>query len=221
MATVLQGAEGRLTDAPRLAGASRVLLILEVAVLLGLLMVYVWFLQDRVPALPAGLLAIIVASWIWRKDSPRSLGLQPDDFSRVPSLGGMVVLALGVIILAAALEHQTFDLDWGRPGAAARRVMQYFGWALLQQLILHGYFTNRLQQALRGKGAASVAAGVVFGIVHLPNPTLTVATLLGGAIGARWFLASRNVYPLALAHAILAVATRQLFDVSMKVGPGY
>jgi membrane protease YdiL (CAAX protease family) len=53
--------------------------------------------------------------------------------------------------------------------------------------------------------AVSVAAGM-FAIAHLPSPILVVAALIWGFVACMLFLRYRNLYLLAISHAILGIA---------------
>jgi membrane protease YdiL (CAAX protease family) len=46
----------------------------------------------------------------------------------------------------------------------------------------------------------------MFAIAHLPSPILVVAALIWGFIACMLFLRYRNVYLLAISHAILGIA---------------
>jgi membrane protease YdiL (CAAX protease family) len=73
--------------------------------------------------------------------------------------------------------------------------------------------------------SAALAAAVLFALAHLPNPILTSVTLFWGFAACLLFLRYRNLYPLALAHAILGIAIAITVpgpvDHNMRVGLGY
>ena len=68
-------------------------------------------------------------------------------------------------------------------------------------------------------------AAALFAIAHLPNPLLTVVTVLWGATACLLYLRYRNLYPLMIAHAILGIAIAITVpgpvDHNMRVGLGY
>jgi len=78
---------------------------------------------------------------------------------------------------------------------------------------------------LPGARSAAAAAAIIFAIAHLPNPILTSVTLLWGFAACVVFLRYRNLYPLALAHAILgitlAISVPGPVVRNMRVGLGY
>ena len=95
----------------------------------------------------------------------------------------------------------------------------------MQEFLLLDFFLLRLLRLLRSGKAAALAAMGLFAIAHLPNPVLTALTVLWGWISCRLFLRFRNVYPLAMAHAILgisvAITVPGPIDHDMHVGLGY
>ena len=73
--------------------------------------------------------------------------------------------------------------------------------------------------------SAVVAAALLFAIAHLPKPLLTAVTLVWGFGACLLFLRYRNLYTLALAHAIvgitISVAIPGPVHHNMRVGLGY
>lgn len=193
----------------------------EAAVLFGLIVAQIWFFQDRAPGLAALLLGLVIASWTWRRDTLKSLGLQPEDFSQAANIGLALAVALTALAAVAHFKNPGFTHRLGSLSDHAKKVMEYYGWALFQQMLLHGYFTNRFHRATGTPWPAALLSGLLFGLVHVPNWKLSAACLAGGAAGAVFFLKSRNLYPIALAHAVLAVCLRSFLHISMRVGPGF
>ena len=66
---------------------------------------------------------------------------------------------------------------------------------------------------------------LVFFLAHLPNPVLLLVTAIAAPIFIELFRRYRNLYPLAIAHALvglaLAVALPDGVTHQMKVGSGY
>jgi membrane protease YdiL (CAAX protease family) len=76
-----------------------------------------------------------------------------------------------------------------------------------------------------GRFFAPFAAAFIFAAAHLPNPILTPITFLWGFAACLVFLRYRNLYPLALAHAILGITLAITIPGpvihNMRVGLGY
>src|SRR5262249_36742168 len=102
----------------------------------------------------------------------------------------------------------------------------YCFWALFQQYLLNGYFTNRLQASLDRRYRFLVAplAGAMFAAAHLPNPLLMVVTLIGGTVAAAAYQRYRNLFFLAFAHALIGtviwLAVPDTLSHHLRVGPG-
>ena len=192
----------------------------ELAAMFALVMAFIWFVHVSAPGLIVVPLALVIGSWVARRDTLRTVGLHPADFDETGDLGMMTAVAVAAMALAAGLVNPEFTRQGQSVVDLGKGVLKYYGWALFQQLFLLGYFANRLHRAWPRPVLTAVVAGLLFSVTHIPNPVLMAATFAGGALGAWFFLRSRNLYPLALAHAVLAVAIRYLFESSMKVGPG-
>src|SRR5207342_2115974 len=72
---------------------------------------------------------------------------------------------------------------------------------------------------------AALISASVFALAHLPNPVLTPLTLIWGFTACLVFIRVRNVYPLAIAHAIFGICIAVTIPASilhnMRVGLGY
>ena len=138
----------------------------------------------------------------------------------------MVVLAavLSAVAVAAAIHLHTLRI----PHTVMGWVLAWGGytvWSFVQQFLLQGYFLFRLLRLLPRREGAAVAAAVIFAAAHLPNPLLTVVTLIWGVVACFVFLRCRNVYTLMLTHAILGVSLAITVPGpkmhNMRVGIGY
>jgi hypothetical protein len=106
-----------------------------------------------------------------------------------------------------------------------RRYGAYIIWAGIQQLILQCFFLSRALRLLPDPTSAAAVSAGLFAIAHLPNPLLTVITLICGLASCLFFVRYRNLWPLAFAHAILgiciAITIPGPMHHNMRVGISY
>lgn len=116
-----------------------------------------------------------------------------------------VAAAVAGLILLAAWRFQTLRTP-ARSPAVAMNVAMSLIWALAQQFLLQSFFFRRLEQVLRSGRQALIAAALLFASAHIPNPVLVPVTLAGGLLLSAVFRRCRNLYPLAVAHALVALS---------------
>lgn len=141
--------------------------------------------------------------------------------------------SMWVAVVAALLSGITVAIAWHRhtlhaPPSVALFAKSYIGyavWAFAQQFLMTGFFLLRLERALPRPAHAVLGTAGIFTLAHLPNPVLTPLTGVWGLVGCWHFLRYRNLYPLALAHAVLgitiAVTVPGYITHNMRVGLGY
>ena len=87
----------------------------------------------------------------------------------------------------------------------------YAVWALEQQFILNSFFYRRFEHLFGNTSFSMFSAALLFSLVHLPNPVLVPATFVGGIFFISVFRRWRNIYPLAIAHAIVGLTLAVTF----------
>ncbi len=153
----------------------------------------------------------------------RAMGCSIAQFWRAWWVVGVALLlaAAGAALASSlhTLHHPAGVLDWFKAFGG------YAVWATLQQFLLQGYFLLRLQRLMPSATFAAITAALVFAVAHLPNPILAPVTLLWGLAACFVFLKFRNIWPLAIAHAIfgicIAVTIPGPVVHNMRVGLGY
>jgi membrane protease YdiL (CAAX protease family) len=160
------------------------------------------------------------------RESPSEIGLRLDNF---PDAARLLVpaMALAVVVL------MVIGYRIGSLGASlnstniirARNLIWLFWWGLLQQYALQA-IVNRQAQTLWGKGARSIfAVALMFGLLHLPNLPLVLATFAGGLIWAYTYQREPNLISLALSHCIMTLVLIWALSLpllhNLRVGIGY
>jgi membrane protease YdiL (CAAX protease family) len=135
-----------------------------------------------------------------------------------------IAISLAVLVTSVASAVGTLHIRAGSTGYKPPMV-GYLIWSLIQQVILQLFLVPRLMALLRSFWAAVLAASILFSAAHLPNPLLTLATLIWG-IGACWlFSRYQSVLVVALIHfmlgACLAISVPAPVHRNMRVGLGY
>ncbi|MGA8432178.1 MAG: CPBP family intramembrane glutamic endopeptidase [Candidatus Sulfotelmatobacter sp.] len=106
-----------------------------------------------------------------------------------------------------------------------KHVVGYVLWTDYQQFLLQDLFMPRLMRLLSSEALAITVAGILFATAHLPNLSLTVATLVWGIVSCALFLRYRNIYALGLAQGLLglgfAICVPDAWHHHLRVGLGY
>jgi membrane protease YdiL (CAAX protease family) len=165
---------------------------------------------------------LVAVLWIARPGW-KAMGFTTANFLRSLWVVGAALCAAAIVVLVA---RRLGTLLW--PGGPVPFIHRYLGYALgafIQQILLQNFFLPRLLRLTHGPGAAIVATAVLFSLAHLPNPILTVITLVWGIAACALFLRYRNLYTLAIAHTILGAAIAMTVPGpmihNMRVGLGY
>lgn len=196
---------------------------IELTGIYGLILLVIWTPRPWQMALwivagvcTIGVIALSFESW-------RTMGICTENFWR--SLWA-VALAGAVSLLAVAVAGRFHTLRLpNSPVLFIRHYCWYALWAGLQQLILQCFFLSRSLRLIPNATAAAALSAGMFAVAHLPNPVLTIITLICGLASCLFFLHYRNLWPLAIAHAILGIAIAITIpgniDHNMRVGIGY
>jgi membrane protease YdiL (CAAX protease family) len=198
--------------------------LLELSIPYGLILLVIWTPRPWQKVLWWVAAAAIVAIFWMSFDRMVALGLRIAGFFRALWIAVAAVLLAAAAVLIA-LQFHTLHLPSGGPIGFIRNYWAYALWACVQQLLLQGFFLPRCLELTKARVSAALLAGVLFALAHLPNPVLTPVTLIWGFAACVLFLRYRNLYPLALAHAIVGIAIGVTVpgpvDHNMRVGLGY
>ena len=170
-------------------------------------------------AVPISLaLALMLISHRQRGETLREVGFRLDNVLNTARLLLLPTFGAVLVILAVAwmLNQSFISAPW------RNRFLLLPIWALVQQYALNG-FINRRAQLVMGKGWQSVlVVALIFGLLHLPNPLLSLLTFVAGLIWAFVYQRHPNLFALALSHSIisitLALAVSSKWLDSLRVG---
>ncbi len=200
----------------------------EVAIVFVLVMLVIWLSgTSKAPTWLLAVPAVMLLLNYWRNnpDSFKNLWKPIGKASHYQAMTSISMVFWIIIFMISASRNPEF---WSRPFALkdfAVSVFFYLGNALWQQALVNGYFLPRLEEGFRNEWKSIFVLGLLFGIVHFPNPVLMPVTMIGGMLSAYFFLRTRNIYALLLVHAILAVSIMYFFPHSwhhhLRIGPGY
>lgn len=198
--------------------------LIEAFAYVGFIGWYIWKLQATAPGTWWVMLVWLVASFLVRRDTPKTMGWRGDNLA---AAGKPAAWFFGVSSLLICLAGLFLGMLHRAPThlIEPKRLGSYMAFCLLQQVGLNSFLTNRLLTALEKRVPAAVLAGALFAALHWPNPVLMPLTFVGG-MGMAWLFAKeRNILVLTLGQAILGALVWWAFPMgwhhSMRVGPGY
>ena len=204
--------------------ASRHLILLELVTLYSLVQAYIWRWQYTRPRIIWLILMLLVASHLWHRDTPRSLGFRFDNFVVVARRTALWAIPFFGVLLVAGLCTGRLG-DFSLRSGALWASLRYTLWGLFQQYGLQGFFHNRLMAIVSDRVRSSAVNGIIFMSLHLPNPVLMVFTLFGGMILSWLYAQSKNLFVLGIFHGITGLLLSNTFPKgwlhNMRVGPGY
>lgn len=155
-------------------------------------------------------------------DGAKTMGLLVPPRRSLWIVPAALALALAAAVTAAALH--TLNLP-DTPALFIKRYWGYAIWACVQQFLLQDFFFLRLARILPSETTAVISAALIFSFAHLPNPILAPITLAWGLVTCLLFVRYRNLYSIAIAHAILGITlvitVPGPIDHNMRVGLGY
>jgi hypothetical protein len=205
------------------SGRSKSRDLAEIAIAYGLIMLVIWTPRPWQRYLWMIAAAAIVVITCISFPGLKAMGLRTANFWRSLWIAGVALLMAGAAVLAA-LELHTL-----RPTGGVLLFIEtycaYAVWSGVQQFLLQSFFLLRFLRLISNPTLAALTAAAVFSAAHLPSPILVPVTLIWGFAACLFFLHYRNLYPLALAHAILgitiAITVPGPVDHNMRVGLGY
>jgi hypothetical protein len=180
------------------------------AVELGCLFVLIELIMWVVPIVPEpsprtsyAVVAVVIAlllAFCFVRDrlTAWQLGFRFDNFFRVlwdltPALLLFVALMVGIGALSGSLRFK---------GRFYSMLVVVPFWACFQQYMLLAFANRRFAVLFGNKDATVLATAALFGILHMPNPVLMVATTVGGYLWAREYERRPNIFANSITHGI-------------------
>lgn len=180
-----------------------------------------------VGAIPVGLaFALMFFSHYARGETAPELGWRVDNLPQAMCLLIPPMLLTGALLIAVGWVGGSLNLGRSRAGVSFLwTLMWLFIWGLIQQYGLQA-FINRRAQIIWGKGYRSIlVVASIFGLLHLPNLWLALATFAGGLLWATVYQRVPNLYALAFSHSLMTVVLVSTLPASalhgLRVGFNY
>src|SRR5215831_7162642 len=203
---------------------SRVLPLVEVSGFGAFIAWFIWQLQDSYRFAWLVFPVWLIASFIFNKDTLQTLGWRGDNLWSATKRATLVFLpcALAIVAIGFLLEGTHHTL---RHVLMPRRFFGYMAFCVVQQVGLSSLVINRLLAAIDNPMRVSFISGLLFALLHWPNPVLVPLTFVGGALIAWLFWKERNILPLIVWQTILGSLIWWAFPIawhhSMRVGPEF
>ena len=173
--------------------------LFEALTVFAMILVYIWRVRFSHPFSWIVIFLLIVASHVFRKESPAWLGFGAKNLGSslaalTPFVGVLALALLSLGLVFRTIRHIT-------PESGYASLLMYCGWGLFQQYILNGYFVNRFKEVSPAR--APLLAALFFSAAHTPNWFLMLVTLAAGYLCAKVYLRFGNLYFLGLAHGVI------------------
>jgi membrane protease YdiL (CAAX protease family) len=206
---------------PRITPRTRDLV--EIVLAYGLILTVIWTPNPPQRILYWITFAAIIILTLLRREGLTTLGLGVR--GALPSLWVIgVALLFSVLAVWLAFRLHTLHSLFGQAPVFSH-IWGYLLWSLMQQFLLQSYFLSRVLRVTPRRWQAVAIVALLFAVAHIPNPVLTLLTLIWGTISCFLFLRYRNLYTLGIAHGILgiclAVTIPDHIHRHMRVGLGY
>jgi membrane protease YdiL (CAAX protease family) len=211
------------SDPPNPTIPSKRRALLELTIGYALILIVIWTPRpwQRLFYIAATLFLVTVV-WASFRSAP-AMGLRSANLLRSLWIIGVAFLLAAVSIALAIHLHTLHPL--GGLLAFFKRYWGYALWSFAQQILLQDFFLRRLLRLIPNPRLAVLTTATIFAAAHLPSPVLTLVTFSLGLAACLLFLRYRNLYPLAVSHAILgitlAITLPNPIIRNMRVGLGY
>lgn len=192
--------------------------LIEALAFTAAVLAYIWVFRFRAPWTLSLLLAWVVTACLLHRETVDSCGLSARRFAQAVVawryLWPGALLALGLV-----LQERLVD-----PELLARGAL-YFSWCCVQQVVYQNLVYRRLRAGIGSEAPPWLLSGLLFGLVHWPNPVLVPATALWGTISSYLFERWPSIVALALVQFMFSSLLYELtpwdWHHGFRVGPRY
>ncbi len=189
--------------------------------ILGVILAYTWVLKPRLPDAAVGVpVAIVLLLGLWHALRTREWGLEAHALIGAARASALFTLAAVAALLGIGAVMGTLHTRTDMLGNLAALVV----WGVAQQWLLQTVFLREGQRAT-SRRAGKVLAAFLFSALHLPNPFLAAATLVGALGWCAIYDRHPHVLPLGLSHTIATLTVLYAFDDTttggLRIGLSY
>jgi hypothetical protein len=192
--------------------------LVEALAFTAAVLLHIWVLRFRAPWTVWLLAAWAVTACVLHGETLESCGLSARRFAQ--AVIAWRYLWLGALLaLGLVLQERVAD-----PQLPARGAL-YFGWCCVQQAAYQNLVYRRLRAGMGIEAHPWLLSGLIFGLVHWPNPLLVPATAVWGAISSYLFERWPSIVALALVQLMFSSLLYELtpweWHHGFRVGPRY
>jgi membrane protease YdiL (CAAX protease family) len=200
------------------------LILAEVVAVFALMLVYIWGIRQFCVPITVMILGLTLASNAVRGEGCRHLGFCWNNFAWGARKLGPAVFGIALLLAGGLVRHTLRDVSLR---TAVVGFLIYCVWGLFQQYLLNGFFLNRMVEMAGGIAShwLLLPLALVFSLIHAPNWFLMAVTLPAGYLSGFVYLRYRNLFVLALSHALLGcllyLVVPDSISHSLYIGPNY
>jgi membrane protease YdiL (CAAX protease family) len=221
------------SDGPSSAVRDRSRSVAELVVVVGLLEAELWYLRANGPSWLNVIIYATIVAMAWLSYERRRKAGFVATFHEVGALRAWIEVLASCAILSATLmlaarlvgdSSETFEFVFlDKPfDKLAEWVFGKFAAALGQQLALQLFLWPVCFEITKERASGAVLAATIFGLIHLPSPSLVAITSLAGVVWIISYQRSGRLAPLVVSHMILATlahgALPERLTYDMRVG---
>src|SRR5262245_56617631 len=198
--------------------AVRLLSFCEPLAFVAAVLVCIWVFPNRM-VIPIGILVVWTGlSWLVHGHTVASLGFSVRALLRCVARWRLLFLLL--VVLWVVIEAWTLGsvLTWWHAG-------RYLVWCVIQQAVYQSMVFLPFHRICGRPSLVALIAGVLFALVHLPNPVLVPTTFVWGLCSSLLFARYPSVLGLAVLQVLLSAIGVAVLPLALhhgfRVGPFY